>query len=107
MVSTCFHRFESTKKRFQQALGILKKLRTVQEQERERERERGEKYLGGNLWRQEIKTPCCEDLKRKKKKQKKNREQIESGLTGKFSAQSQPHGERTDPGVSMVMMRGK
>ena len=40
MVSTCFHRFESTKQRFQQALGILKKLRTVQEQERERERER-------------------------------------------------------------------
>ena len=36
----------------------------------ERERERGEKYLGGNLWRQEIKTPCCEDLKRKKKKKK-------------------------------------
>lgn len=30
-----------------------------------RERESGEKYLGGNLWRQEIKTPCCEDLKRK------------------------------------------
>lgn len=25
----------------------------------------GKKYLSGNLWRQEIETPCCEDLKKK------------------------------------------
>lgn len=59
---------------------------------RERERESGEKYLGGNLWRQEIKTPCCEDLKKKKQGANWVR------FTGKFPAQSQPRGEESRPG---------
>ena len=76
----------------------------AREGERERERERWKVP-----WRESL-APGNKDAMLwgpEKKKKKKNREQIESGLTGKFSAQSQPHGERTDPGVSMVMMRGK
>lgn len=38
------------------------------------EKESGKKYLSGSLWRQEIETPCCEDLQENRERSKLNQD---------------------------------
>lgn len=61
----------------------------------------GKQYLSGNLWRQEIETPCCEDLRKKRTKQ------TEWRLWQSSPHSHIPRGEKVVAGVSMVMRRGK